>query len=66
VREFLSDSGIPFEDRNIRASETARAELASRSEQLVVPQLFWGDVHIVGFDPSALDELVTAYRAGAA
>ena len=41
MREFLSDSGIPFEDRNIRASESARAELADRSEQLVVPQLFW-------------------------
>jgi glutaredoxin len=66
VREFLSDSGIPFEDRNIRASESARAELAHRSEQLVVPQLFWGDIHIVGFDPSALDELVHAFRAGAA
>ena len=65
MREFLSDSGIPFEDRNIRASESARAELANRSEQLVVPQLFWGDVHIVGFDPSALNELVNAYRVGA-
>jgi glutaredoxin len=66
VREFLSDNEIPFEDRNIRASVDARDELAARTEKLVVPQLFWGDRHIVGFDPAALEELAHAYRAGSA
>jgi glutaredoxin len=66
VREFLSDNDVPFEDRNIRQSEEARAELAERSADAVVPQLFWGDVHVVGFDPDALGELVRAYRAAAA
>ena len=66
MREFLSDNDVPFEDRNIRQSEEARAELAERSADLVVPQLFWGDVHIVGFDPEALDRLVHAYRTAAA
>ena len=63
MREFLSDNDVVFEDRNIRGSEAARAELASRTSELVVPQLFWGDRHIVGFDPEALGELVEAYRA---
>jgi glutaredoxin len=62
VREFLSDHEIPFEDRNIRASEPARSELASRTGTLVVPQLFWRDRRIVGFDPEALTELVRAHR----
>ena len=66
MREFLSDAAIPFEDRNIRYSEEARDELASRTTKLVVPQLFWRDRHIVGFDPEALDELVRAYRETAA
>jgi glutaredoxin len=66
VREFLSDNAVPFEDRNIRQSEEARAELEQRSAGLVVPQVFWGDVHIVGFDPVALDQLVHAYRTAAA
>ena len=66
MREFLSDNDVPFEDRNIRRSEEARAQLAERSADIVVPQLFWGDRHIVGFDPSALDELVNDYRASAA
>jgi glutaredoxin len=65
VREFLSENDVQFEDRNIRRSEEARAELAQRSADIVVPQLFWGDLHIVGFDPAALDRLVHAYRAAA-
>jgi len=66
VREFLSDHDVPFEDRNIRGSEAARHELAARTRDLVVPQLLWGDHHIVGFDPTALMELVHAYRASLA
>jgi glutaredoxin len=62
VREFLSDNNVPFVDRNIRKDEDARAELAGRTGQLVVPQLFWADQHVVGFEPAALAELVQAYR----
>ncbi len=66
MREFLSDNDVPFEDRNVRKSESARADLAARTGTLVVPQLFWGNRHIVGFDPDRLAELVAAYRAAAA
>ena len=66
MREFLSDNEIPFDDRNIRCSEDARDELASRTGKLVVPQLFWRDHHILGFDPAALDELATAYKVSLA
>ena len=62
MREFLSDANVEYEDRNIRKSAEARAELESRTGALVVPQLFWRDRHIVGFDPEALSELVAAYR----
>jgi glutaredoxin len=66
VREFLSGHKVAFEDRNIRSSEEARAELAERTSQLVVPQLFWRGRHVVGFDPDALADLVEAYRAAPA
>ena len=61
MREFLSDHEIPFDDRNIRHSEAARDELATRTAKLVVPQLFWRERHIVGFDEAALQELAHAY-----
>jgi hypothetical protein len=66
VREFLSGNDVLFEDRNIRGSEAARSELAERTSELVVPQLFWGGRQIVGFDQEALGELVEAYRASSA
>ena len=62
MREFLSDHKIPFDDRNIRRSEAARDELAARTAKLVVPQIFWRDQHIVGFDAAALEELAQAYQ----
>jgi hypothetical protein len=62
VREFLSDHKIPFEDRNIRRDVSARAELTGRGGEFVVPQLYWGAHHIVGFDPEALTDLVHEYR----
>ena len=63
MREFLSDRDVPFEDRNIRGSEADRDELAALTGTLVVPQLFWRDRRIAGFDPDALTELVREYRA---
>ncbi len=65
MREFLSGSSVPFVDRNIRQSDDARAELEERAGALVVPQLFWRDRHIVGFDPEALGDLVQAWKAEA-
>jgi hypothetical protein len=65
VREFLSDHDVPFEDRNIRRSQADRDELETRTGGLVVPQLFWRDRRIAGFDPDALTELVREYRATA-
>jgi hypothetical protein len=65
VREFLSVNAVPFEDRNVRKDAGARTELARRTGgALVVPQLYWRDRHVVGYDPEALTELVAAYRAG--
>lgn len=63
MREFLSAQGVPFTDRNIRGSESARAELLERAGDLVVPQLFYRDRVVVGFDPDALSEVVADQRA---
>jgi glutaredoxin len=62
VREFLSVNNVAFEDRNIRKSEAARADLTDRTGDLVVPQLFWGETHIVGFDADALERLAADYH----
>jgi glutaredoxin 3 len=50
VREFLSEEGVQFEDRNVAKSGAWRQELIARRGEVVVPVLFVGDEEIVGFD----------------
>lgn len=63
MRDYLAAHGVEFDDRNIRSSEAARAELEARSGTLVVPQVVYGQRVVVGFDPEGLDEVVRLYRA---
>lgn len=62
MRDYLHAHSVEFDDRNIRQSEAARAELLALTGDLVVPLLLFGDRRIVGFDPEALDDVVSAYR----
>lgn len=64
MRDHLHAAGVEFDDRNVRQSESGLSELRSRTGDVVVPQLFYGDRSVTGFDPSAIDELIAAYRSG--
>jgi len=54
VRDYLTDNGVPFVERNIRADPTAKQELLERTGELLVPVLFVGEQKIVGWDPQLL------------
>jgi glutaredoxin len=62
VRAYLRAHSVEFDDRNIRQSEEARAELLALTGELLVPLLVFGDRLFVGFDPDALDEVVGRYH----
>jgi glutaredoxin len=62
VRAYLRAHSVEFDDRNIRQSEEARAELLALTGELLVPLLVFGDRLFVGFDPDALDEVVGLYH----
>jgi glutaredoxin len=55
VRDYLTDHGIPFVERNIRSDQTARQELLDRTGELLVPVLFVGDQKILGWDQDGLN-----------
>ena len=63
MREYLQAHDVEFDDRNIRQSEEARAELHALNRDLIVPLLSYGDQQVVGFDPDQLDKVVTAYSS---
>lgn len=58
MREFLSQCGVPYEDRNIAADPVARAELTARIGDVLVPTLVCGNQTIVGYDPGAMESLL--------
>ena len=62
MREYLQAQSVEFDDRNIRQSQEARAELLSLTEDLIVPMVAFEDRQVVGFDPAGLDEIVQAFR----
>jgi glutaredoxin len=58
VRDFLTQYGVPFVERNIRKDPRALDELLDRTGRLVVPVLFVGDEPIVGWDEERMRRLV--------
>ena len=57
AKEFLSQSNIPFEERNISTDKDAVMELSRRNISSV-PTFLVGDAVVVGFDKNKLLSLM--------
>ncbi len=56
AKQLLKKRGIPFEEINLDGDSDGRRELAGRTGQRTVPQIFAGETHVGGFDDlNALD-----------
>lgn len=60
MRDFLTEHGVPFVERNIRQDPRAKQELLERTGALVVPVVFIGDNKVVGWD----QDQIAAHLAG--
>lgn len=61
MKEFLSQRGVEFTERDVTQDEAALAELEELGV-LTTPVTLIGEQVIVGFDPAKLEQLL---RAGA-
>ncbi len=66
AKDFLGSRSIPYEEVRIDLEPGRQREMLERSKRRTVPQIFWGDVHIGGYDDlvalargGGLDELLT-------
>ena len=50
AREMLEQKGVAFEEIDVDAVPTARAEMMARSGRRTVPQIFIGETHVGGCD----------------
>ncbi len=69
ARELLTHKGFEFQDISVQSDPQARAVMEERSGRRTVPQIFFGDRHIGGFDDlyalernGKLDGLLAALR----
>ena len=58
VKEFLSQRGIRFEERDVSRDRNATQELVSSTGQMGVPVTIIDGQTIVGFDRSQLDQAI--------
>ncbi|MFB9069412.1 glutaredoxin 3 [Pseudofulvimonas gallinarii] len=59
AKNFLRSKGIDYEEVRIDLDPARREEMLSRAKRTSVPQIFFGDTHVGGFD-----DLVAADRSG--
>jgi glutaredoxin 3 len=58
VKEFLSDHGIAFTERNVAVDLEARDALLAATGQQATPVVIVGDEVIVGFDRGRLQRVL--------
>ncbi|MEE9147759.1 MAG: glutaredoxin domain-containing protein [Candidatus Tectomicrobia bacterium] len=58
MKEFLSDHGIAFTDRNVAEDAEARDTLLAITGQPATPVVVVGDEVVVGFDRGRLQRLL--------
>jgi glutaredoxin-like YruB-family protein len=58
AKEFLSQRGVPFAEKDVSVDATAAAEMVRRSGQQGVPVITVDDQVVVGFDRPRLEKLL--------
>jgi len=64
AKEYLSQKGVPFSERDVAADPAAAAEMVRLSGQRGVPVVVIDDQVIVGFDRPRLDRVLAARSVG--
>ncbi|MGH9508649.1 MAG: glutaredoxin family protein [Terriglobales bacterium] len=56
VKSYLSERGIEFEDRNIRANPEYVQNLVGKYNSRTTPTVVIGEQVIIGFDPEQIEQ----------
>ncbi|MFC1873051.1 PDZ domain-containing protein [Chloroflexota bacterium] len=59
VKEFLSQSGVSFTEKDVSVDSTAAQEIVSKTGQMAVPVTVFNGEFIVGFDQAKLNAAIT-------
>ncbi len=59
AKEFLSQEGIDYEEKNIRSDELAMKELTEKYNSRSTPTILVDDEVIIGFDREELERVLS-------
>ncbi|MFC2045188.1 PDZ domain-containing protein [Chloroflexota bacterium] len=62
VKEYLSQRGIAFEERDVSRNPSAAQELVSKTGQMGVPVTLVDGQAIIGFDRAGLEQILSQQR----
>jgi glutaredoxin len=58
VKNFLSERGVEFEERNIDSASSIARELTQKYRSQSTPTIVIGDEVLIGYDPERLVQLL--------
>lgn len=58
MKEYLSQKGVPFEDRDVTADRDALRELLDTHRSNMTPTIVIDGEVVIGFDPLRIDALL--------
>jgi len=64
VKEFLSQKGIGFQERDVSRNQVYAEELVSKTDQMGVPVTIINQEVVIGFDRAKLEQLLTPAQNG--
>ena len=64
VKEFLSQKGVVFQERDVSRNPSYAQELVNNTGQMGVPVTIVNQQVVIGFDRARLDQLLTQTQAG--
>jgi len=59
AKDYLSQKGIPYVDRNVAQDRDVAKEMIEKSGQMSVPVIIVDNEVVVGFDQALLDKLLS-------
>lgn len=58
MKEFLSQKGVNYQEKNVASDNQAREEMLQKSSSMAVPTIVVGNEVVVGFDKNKLEKLL--------
>ncbi|HOV80043.1 MAG TPA: glutaredoxin domain-containing protein [Bacillota bacterium] len=59
MKEYLSQKGISYREKNVAEDTGAREEMVGKTGRMAVPTVTAGSRFVVGFDRKELDRLLS-------